>query len=46
MLISGQPISSSPTSSEGVFFIEGTLEVFVFSLKINKISSFILEISY
>lgn len=46
MLISGQPISSSPISSEGVFFIEGTLEVFVFSLKINKISSFILEISY
>lgn len=46
MLISGQPISSSPISAEGVFFIEGSLEVFLFSLKINTVSMFKLEISY
>lgn len=46
MLISGQPISSGPISSEGIFFIEGSLEVFLFSLKINQLSMFKLEISY
>lgn len=46
MLLSGQPISTSPISSEGVFFIEGALEVFLFNLTINTSSEFILKTAY
>lgn len=46
MLISGQPISTAPISSEGIFFIEGALEVFLFNLNINTSSLFILKTAY
>ena len=46
MLISGQPISTSPISSEGIFFIEGTLEVFLFNLNINRSQNFTLKTAY
>jgi len=45
-MISSSPISALSISSQAVYFTEGTLEVFLFPLKINKVQLFELELVY
>ncbi len=43
-MIGGAPISSAPISSEPLYFVEGALEVFSFTLDISKLTLFTLKL--
>jgi len=44
-MIGGAPISSSPISSGPLYIRDGSLEVFMFTLKFNKVLTFTLNLA-